>query len=144
MANLFTKKHTKVGARPGTLMIGKNAVKPSINIIRYTPTDVQSNTVETIEDVSAELEKEGVVWIDVQGLGDEKLLRGLGELFSIHMLALEDVVNTPQRPKTESYDAHQLYISRMVSIGETRDLEMEQVSIFFGKKFFDGFYTFIF
>ncbi len=135
MVNLFTKKHTQVGARPGTLVIDKNAVKPSITIIRYTPAEVHNSSVETVEEISEELEKEGTIWIDVQGLGDEKLIRALGELFSIHMLALEDVVNTPQRPKTESYDTHQLYISRMVSIGETRDLEIEQVSIFFGKKF---------
>ncbi len=135
MASLFTKKHTKVGARPGTLVIDKNAVKPTINIIRYTPAEVSGSTVETVEEVEAELKEEGIIWIDVQGLGDLKLIRALGELFSIHMLALEDVVNTPQRPKTETFDSHQLYISRMVSIGETRDLETEQVSIFFGKNY---------
>jgi magnesium transporter len=51
------------------------------------------------------------------------------------MLALEDVVNVPQRPKTETYDSHQLYISRMVRIGQQHDLTVDQVSIFFGKNF---------
>ncbi len=135
MANLFKKKNTKVGARPGTLVIGKNAVKPSIKIIRYTLAEVHNAAVETVEEIREELTKEGTLWIDVQGLGDEKLIRELADLFSIHMLALEDVVNTPQRPKTETFDSHQLYISRMVSISETRELEIEQVSIFFGKSF---------
>ena len=37
MSKLFTKRNTKVGAKPGTLMIAKEAQLPRIRIIRYTP-----------------------------------------------------------------------------------------------------------
>lgn len=132
---LFAKKHTEVGARPGTLVIDNDADESQIRIIRYTLAEVTDCAVQTVDEIRAELSKDGVVWIDVQGLGDEKLIRAIGDLFSIHMLALEDVVNVPQRPKTESFDLHQLYISRMVRVDERHDLECEQVSIFFGKNF---------
>lgn len=135
MTKLFTKKHTEVGARPGTLVIDDAADQPKIRIIRYTPAEVSECEVQAVDEIRAELNKEGVVWVDVQGLGEEKLIRAIGELFSIHMLALEDVVNVPQRPKTESFESHQLYISRMVRIDERYDLQCEQVSIFFGKHF---------
>jgi len=135
MNRLFFKKHTKVGARPGTLVIHKDAEKPRIRIIRFTPDEHFDNQVETIEQIRDELSKDGVVWIDVQGMGDEALIRAIGDHFSIHMLALADVVNVPQRPKTESYDLHQLYISRMVSVDEDHQLEVEQISIFFGRNF---------
>ena len=135
MTKLFEKKHTKVGARPGTLVISKDAEQPQIRIIRHTPDDFNDIVVETVQEIRSELAEDGVVWVDVQGLGDEKLIREIGELFSIHMLALEDVVNVPQRPKTESFDTHQLYISRMVRVEEQHHLEIEQVSIFFGKNF---------
>ena len=42
------------------------------------------------------------------------------------MLALEDVVNVPQRSKTETYDLHQLYISRMASVDEKGNLDIER------------------
>jgi magnesium transporter len=41
-------------------------------------------------------------------------------------------VNVPQRPKTESFEKHQLYISRMARLDDRRQLTIEQVSIFFG------------
>ena len=68
-------------------------------------------------------------------MGDEKVIRDIGELFSIHMLALEAIVNVPQRAKTETFDEHQLYISRMVSLDEQHILDVEQVSILFGNNY---------
>lgn len=135
MSRLFKKKHTTVGARPGTLVIDEQAAQPTIRIIRYTAAEFFDNTVDTLDQIRDERAKEGIAWIDIQGLGDENLIREVGEEFGIHMLALEDVVNVPQRPKTETFDQHQLYISRMVSVEEDQHLEVEQVSIFFGEGF---------
>lgn len=135
MTRLFSKRHTRVGARPGTLVIGENAVRPKIRIMRYTKEEVSDREVDSIDDVAGELARDGVVWIDVQGLGDKSLIKALGDLFSIHMLALEAVVNVPQRPKTEFFEKHQLFISRMVRLDGGHDLTIEQVSIFFGSNF---------
>lgn len=135
MNKLFTKRHTKVGARPGTLVIGKDAEQPRIRIIRFTQDECFDDNVETTDQIQEHLKKDGVVWVDIQGLGDEDLIRQIGDDFSIHMLALEDVVNVPQRPKTEAFEQHQLYISRMVSVDKRNHLEVEQVSLFFGKNF---------
>ena len=135
MGRLFTKKTTKVGAKPGTLVITKESPKPRIRIIRYTTEESFDEVVDSVEEIAGELEKPGVVWIDVQGMGDETIIREIGELFSIHMLALEAIVNVPQRPKTETFDSHQLYISRMVSLDDRSQLDVEQVSILFGKNY---------
>ncbi len=135
MSHLFSKKHTQVGARPGTLVIDEDAAQPRIRVIRYTPAEVSDREVATVDEIRDELAADGVVWIDVQGLGNEQLIRAIGDLFSIHLLALEDVVNVPQRPKTESFELHQLYISRMVRLDEQQQLEIEQVSIFFGRNY---------
>jgi magnesium transporter len=76
-----------------------------------------------------------VQWIDVQGLGDEKVLRRVGEIFGLHPLALEDAVNVPQRPKSEAYDAHNLFISRMARQSDDHVLDIEQISIFLGSSY---------
>jgi magnesium transporter len=73
-----------------------------------------------------------VTWIDVQGLGDEAILRRLAQIFEIHPLAMEDVVNVPQRPKAESYDRQQLVITRMMKTADDGALDVEQVSLFVG------------
>lgn len=135
MSKLFTKRVTKVGAKPGTLMIAKEAQRPLIRVIRYTKDEHFDAVVEDVPSVAEKLAKPGVIWIDVQGMGDESVIREIGELFSIHMLALESIVNVPQRPKTEAYDQHQLFISRMVSLDAGNRLDVEQVSILLGKNY---------
>jgi len=36
-----------------------------------------------------------VSWVDVQGLGSEDILQRLGQVFKLHLLILEDLVNVP-------------------------------------------------
>ena len=44
-----------------------------------------------------------VTWYDVRGVHDIGLIEKIGKKFSIHTLALEDIVDTQQRPKFEEY-----------------------------------------
>ena len=68
------------------------------------------------------------MWIDVSGLANIELLRGLGEAFSLHRLALEDVVTVHQRPKAEDYGHYVFIVAR--SMVQDTDAETEQVSMF--------------
>ena len=135
MSKLFAKRNTKVGSKPGTLTIAKEAQTPRIRVIRFTENEHFDTVVDDVKSIAGKLAKPGVIWIDVQGMGSEKTIREIGELFSIHMLALESVVNVPQRPKTEAFDQHQLFISRMVSLDDENKLDVEQVSILIGKNY---------
>lgn len=133
---LFHKRHPPVGARPGTLVIPEGAPPPRLHVFDYGPGHCQTTEIATVEEVRPFLASPSVTWVDVQGLGDEAMLREIGELFGIHSLALEDAVNVPQRPKYEAYEQHQLFITRMGWVASRElDLETEQVSIFLG----DGF-----
>jgi magnesium transporter len=76
---------------------------------------------------------ERVHWINVDGLGDEATLRQLGEIFHLHRLALEDVVNTGQRSKVEHYADHLYIVAHQVHA--EGGLTSEQVSMFVGSNF---------
>ena len=71
----------------------------------------------------------------MQGFGDEKTIREIGEIFSIHPLAMEDVVNMPQRPKAEMYEGQVLIITRMVRTKGTAEVDMEQVTLVLGESY---------
>jgi magnesium transporter len=74
------------------------------------------------------LAAESVVWFDMVGLGSGSELEEWGRVLGLHPLALEDVVNTAQRPKVEPFDDHLFIVARMAhATGET-----EQVSLFLG------------
>ena len=130
---VFTKRYPSVGAVPGTLVIAEDAPPPRIHVIVYTPESVREHDISDVEQLQGLISEDAVMWVDVQGFGDEQVIRRIGEIFSLHSLAVADVVNVPQRPKAESYDAQLLLITRMVRLVGHLDIDIEQVSIVLGK-----------
>jgi magnesium transporter len=83
-----------------------------------------------LEELASALEPRGQrVWLEVEGLGDERVLRAVAEILRIHPLALADVVNVGQRPKAEAYDGFELVICRVGRARDGHELELEQVSL---------------
>ncbi len=128
-------KKPPVGSRPGTLAVHADAPKPRIRVFNYDAKELSEAADVTPTELPEYLNAPGIAWIDVQGLGDASVLEDLGTLFSIHPLALEDVVNTPQRPTTDTYEEHQVYISRMVRVDDEKRIDIDQVTIFIGKEY---------
>jgi magnesium transporter len=120
-----------VGSKPGTLTVNPHAERPRLRAFSYDESTLEDHDSITVAEVR-ELKGNGrKLWVDVQGLGDEQVLRELAEIFAIHPLALEDVVHVPSRPKAEVYERNLLVVSRMIRTSED-ELDIEQVSLFFG------------
>jgi magnesium transporter len=118
------------------LVIPSEAPPPTVRVISYSADHVDDASSVSLDEIPGILASHDVTWVDVQGLGDEGLLRQLGDLFNVHPLALEDAVNVPQRPKSEIYEHHYLYITRMTMLHSASDeLDTEQVSIFLGRNY---------
>jgi magnesium transporter len=120
------------GSMPGTLQIPAGSSSPIINLIDYNSHHFITQSNITPEECAAHLDTESVSWVDVKGLGSEKILREIGQVFNLHPLVLEDVVNVPQRPKIESYQNQLLLIARMVIPQKKGGFFSEQVSFILG------------
>jgi magnesium transporter len=131
---VFRKRHPPVGARPGTLVIAEGAAAPVIRVMDYTPDQVEEHEAVDPATLGTFLGTGSVSWIDVYGLGDESTLRAIAAALGLHPLVLEDVVNAPQRPKAELYDAHQLIVLRMAVLDKD-GVRQEQVSIVIGANY---------
>jgi magnesium transporter len=129
------KRHPPVGSIPGTLMIPADATRPVIRVIDYAADHVEELEVADVASLAKYVERDSVTWVDVQGIGDETVIRAIGDLFALHPLALEDAVNVPQRPKSESYERFQLFITRMTRCDAGANVDIEQLSIFLGERF---------
>lgn len=123
------------GARPGTLALPEVASPTRISVIDYGPNHVEEKEITDVETLAAYRLKDSVTWVNVAGLGDEKTLKRIGEIFSLHPLALADAVNVPQRPKFESYELHHFMIMREAEFNEQGDVYCEQVSLAFAPGF---------
>ncbi len=121
------------GAAPGTIAVDPAAAKPLIRVLAYGPEGCIERTIAE----PAEIEKirgvHPVTWVNVDGLGDSRILQELARVFSLHRLAVEDVVNVPQRAKVEPYGDQLFIVSRMIE--RRPHLDAEQLSMFIGRDF---------
>jgi magnesium transporter len=134
--DLFEYYYDDQGDLPGTLYIEEDASPTKIVLIDYNETNATRIQVPKPKYTARYLDTESVSWVDVQGLGSEDILQQLGEVFALHPLVLEDVVNVPQRPKVEDYDQQLVIISQMVMLKDKGyGFWVEQVSFVLGKHY---------
>lgn len=124
------------GTPPATLVSHAPKAGPSvITLIQYDNETIFEGQFETFEALMERFDASMTNWINVDGLSDVELLRKLSERFKIHPLALEDVLNTTQRPKVEHYHDHFFIVSEMIYEEAKGRIALEQLSIFLGDCF---------
>lgn len=131
---MFKKHHPRAGARPGTLIIPGDSPRPILRRVRYGRDAIRDEilAIDRIGTPDGTAGTTPVTWIDVQGLGDAEVLARIAETFGLHPLAIEDIVNVPQRPKADHYADQLLIISRLIRLDEDRGVSNRQVSIVVG------------
>lgn len=124
------------GTSPGTLIASEGAKeKAQIMLIQYDEESILEVKLDSFEELASRIDPKKVNWINVDGLGDLEFLRKLSEYYKIHPLALEDVLNTTQRPKIEHFATHYFIVSQMIYFDKNETLTFEQVSVFLGDHF---------
>ncbi|MBD2168780.1 magnesium/cobalt transporter CorA [Calothrix membranacea FACHB-236] len=124
------------GNVPGTLVIDDNAYYPEIILIDYNSDNYTKQEIASPEECIPFLDAQSVSWVDVRGLGNIDILQRVGQVFDLHPLVLEDVVNMAERPKTEDYEDQLLIIARMVVPKVNAfGFYSEQVSLVLGKTY---------
>ncbi|WP_020677669.1 magnesium/cobalt transporter CorA [Geopsychrobacter electrodiphilus] len=124
-----------IGLSPGTLVhIGRQKTDTaSISVIDYN-----SESHKIVTNISPEQSKtfknsDSVSWINICGIHQTDLISDLGQVFDLHALALEDILNTEHQPKCEEFDSYILLIFKLIHVQkDTHQLEQEQISMVIG------------
>lgn len=124
---------SQIAASPGTLVASPDSHPSSLSVLAYGPDDLQELELASVEHLRDLAKAHPVVWVNMVGLGSAELLQELGNELDLHRLALEDVMNVPQRTKHDDYGDHQFMVARLPI--ETTHLETEQLSIFVRDRF---------
>lgn len=118
------------GTAPGTIRIDPDAPPTRLHAMLFS-----AEGLEEIEAPDLALPPEGqTLWLNIDGLGDGALLARITEVFGLHPLAMEDIVNVHQRPKSEDFGTQQFIVLRMPR-PDAAGFESEQLSIILGKGF---------
>ncbi len=132
MARFLRKPHQKIGAAPGSLLfVGDQKVdKVAVDAISFNADDlIEEKTVEVASLI--EFPREGMVsWINLTGLHEPLLIKEAGDIFGMHLLVPEDILNTNQRPKFEDYGENLFMVVKMLHFDKDQEkIEAEQVSM---------------
>lgn len=119
------RRRNPPGTPPGTVTVDPDADAPRLYAIFITPEGV----TETDKPEIAPPPEGTILWLNVEGLGDHATLKSIEQVFKLHPLAMEDVVNLHQRPKADDYDTHQFLVLRMPD-PQAGGLATEQVTLF--------------
>ncbi len=130
----------RVGQVPGELpeMSEDEHVAARLSVVHYGEDHLEEIAEATVEEAAARSRADGVTWIDVVGVRDMGTIRALGEAFGLHPLVQEDLVNTTQRPKIETYDEQLFIIAKMLHLadldgdGVRDEVRVEQLGIVLG------------
>ena len=137
MARFLKNRSMVQGKSPGELtFVGKQKVEhPSIRMIQYNQYTLQEQEFSSLREAKEACDEECVTWIDIVGLHETNVIASAEQLFGLHPLTLEDIVNTGQRPKVEEFDS---YISVMIKMmrWEPTDgkIHSEQLAIVWGSR----------
>lgn len=128
----------KSGLPPGSLIHVGDVSDPisNISMTDYNKGKFEQRKLQTIEEILKYKDSDTVTWVTIEGLADVAIVERIGEIFGIHQLVLEDILNTNQRPKFEEYDDHLYIVLKCLLPGsEGFSVINEQVSLLVLKNF---------
>jgi magnesium transporter len=122
----------KSGLPPGSLVhVGEvHTHEHKISVINYNKSTLEKRTAKSIEELLPYKTTDTITWVIIDGLKDVSIIDAIGQHFGIHVLVLEDILNTHQRPKFEEFDGYLYIVIKAISLGnEDFNVEYEQISL---------------
>ena len=138
---VFTKRYHPPGTPPGTLRpaSGEDLGRPlTVTLCDYDSDQLTVRAGIAPDECASFLSRPTTTWIHVQGRPDTDTLAELGRTFGLHSLVLEDILNTEQRPKIESYE-DQLFVVMGLPQRREKIFNVVQASLFLGRDFVISF-----
>ena len=137
----------KIGMAPGSLVyVGANDVdvakmpKPTVTMVLYNAADLTEQVLSDEELATFKIEDYinagKKLWLNIHGVHDAALIKQVGDLFQLHPLVQEDILNTVQRPKLDEYDDY-LFLEALSFQYDAANMtvDSEQISLILGRDY---------
>jgi len=132
------KRSIIVGLPPGS-MVQSDDVKTAPSVVsafEYDSEHFNEHTLTAADISTLKPPTKGKLWLNVYGVHDAELIKQIGHAFGLHPLVMEDIFNTDQRPKADSYDNYLYIVARCFYYDRAQmEISSEQVSLVLGSNF---------
>jgi magnesium transporter len=133
-------RRRKTGLRSGNPVCIENGAETAmdISVISYNRESAQIHNIADISELAQYRDNSDIAWINISGLNNTGSIKYLGEMFNIHPLSIEDVLNTVQQPKIEVFSDYRFLsvktIQREKNFHHDCREKQKKAPLFFGKK----------
>ena len=130
------------GSAPGSLVfVGQDRPEPVLlKLSQYAVDDLRERTFENPREAFPLSTREGISWLDFDGIFDVGLIERVGQEFGLHPLLLEDVLHPGERSKIEDYGEYLFVVLKMLRFEEqAREVLSEQISLVLGRNYLLSF-----
>lgn len=133
------RKKTEAGAAseklhemPGALIYTgeETSQKVTLEVIQFDAEEFHEYNIES-RSLDEILPNNKILWLNVIGLHDAKLIEQIGDRFDLHNLALEDIMNVQHRPSFDQYEDNLMISVKMLKLNK-KILDSEQLSFVIG------------
>lgn len=107
-----------------------------MELYEFSELHFRKSSFTDIDQIRGLMDKDTKFWLNICSLEATELIQEIAALFDIHPLVIEDIGNYYQRPKLEEFENFIFVVSKMLyTKSDISSLEIEQLSILFGKNF---------
>jgi len=127
----------KMGKSPGSLIFTgeKKLEQPVISVFQYDSHHFEEKQIEDPQELEAYKSGSYPTWIKITGLHDVNKIEKIGDVFNIHPLVLEDILNVNGIIKSEDYDEYLFLVAKQAEFkGFEEELLFEQLSFILTNK----------
>ncbi|WP_185974380.1 magnesium/cobalt transporter CorA [Litoribacter populi] len=108
----------------------------SMELYLFGGSFLEKHLLTHVDQIADHLQGPHKLWINIPTLDNPKLISELGNLFNIHSLTIEDILDTTQRPKFEEFDEFVFISTKMIYTKRAlEELETEQISFLIGQNY---------
>jgi magnesium transporter len=142
------KRHSKkIGMPPGSLIyLGDMDAdislmdNPTVTLVAYDSSDLTERALSADELAAFKLSDYSnagkKLWLNIHGVHNAALIKQVGNIFNLHPLVLEDILNTEQRPKIDEFDDYVFLEARSFKYDKDSLLmDSEQISFVLGRDY---------
>ena len=107
-----------------------------VTIFNYDEHQFEEKKIESIDELKLLKEKAQTLWVNIAGLHDITLIEKACEIFGVHSLVMEDILNVNHSPKIEEHDDFLFLILKLIDFNKSKhEFNIEQISIVLGKNY---------
>lgn len=138
MARFLKDRTAAKGQRPGSLvLIGTQKMEhPIIQLMDFDTDNLTEKELGSIDEAVDYIQTDQMSWINIYGIHDPELMQKIADIFQLHPIFMEDIMDTDQLPRYEDGDTYEGFILKMLTYDDkVRLISAEQISIILGEKF---------